>query len=219
METVRWQYEYHYRNSCAGSHHTYLLAPLRQMLQRYRSSDRVKPRVLDLGCGNGSLTHQIARSGYEAIGVDISSEGIEIASKSFPDCQFIRADIYRLPEFLMDGSFDFAISVETIEHLTYPRELLRDARKCLRPGGRLIVTTPYHGYLKNLAIALLGRMDEHFTALRDGGHVKFFSIKTLSKLLESEGYSDLEFQFAGRHIPYLWKSMLCSARPVSADRD
>ena len=54
-------------------------------------------------------------------------------------------------------------------------------------------------------------MDSHFTTLWDGGHIKFFSVKTLSSLLESEGFTNLQFDFAGR-LPYLWKSMLCCCK-------
>ena len=43
-----------------------------------------------------------------------------------------------------------------------------------------MLSTPYHGYLKNLALAVSGRMDRHFTALHVGGHIKFFSIETLT---------------------------------------
>lgn len=71
-------------------------------------------------------------------------------------------------------------------------------------------TTPYHRYLKNLALALSGNLDSHFTTLWDGGHIKFFSVDTLSQLVLSEGFTDPQFQFAGR-IPYLWKSMVCAA--------
>ncbi|EFA71944.1 Methyltransferase domain protein [Raphidiopsis brookii D9] len=67
--------------------------------------------------------------------------------------------------------------------------------------------------MKNLALAISGKMDKHFTALWDGGHIKFFSVVTMKSLLISEGYEDIKFKFAGR-IPYLWKSMLCSAKLI-----
>jgi hypothetical protein len=53
-------------------------------------------------------------------------------------------------------------------------------------------------------------MDRHHTVLLDGGHIKFFSVKTLSQLMLEEGFTTLKFKFAGR-LPYLWKGMLVSA--------
>ena len=100
--------------------------------------------------------------------------------------------------------------MDVIEHLFYPKELVRSARRCLKPGGRLILSTPYHGYLKNIALSVSGKMDKHFTCLWDGGHIKFFSVATLKELLESEQYKDIQFTFAGR-FPYFWKAMLCSS--------
>jgi hypothetical protein len=52
-------------------------------------------------------------------------------------------------------------------------------------------------------------MDNHFTVLWDGGHIKFFSVPTMTALLKSENCTNIKFKFAGR-FPYLWKSMLCS---------
>lgn len=54
-------------------------------------------------------------------------------------------------------------------------------------------------------------MDAHFTALWDGGHIKFWSIATLGALLEEAGFTDLRFERVGR-IPALAKSMICAAR-------
>ena len=91
--------------------------------------------------------------------------------------------------------------------------MVRAAKKLLKPNVRLIITTPYHGYLKNIALAVTGKMDKHFTVLWDGGHIKFFSVNSLTSLLESEDYTNINFKFAGRY-PYLWKTMLCSSRLI-----
>jgi 2-polyprenyl-3-methyl-5-hydroxy-6-metoxy-1,4-benzoquinol methylase len=167
-----------------------------------------KLHILDLGCGNGSLCGLLVQLGHEVTGIDLSGSGIEIAKKSFPECRFIKADIYDLPYELLENSFDIVLSVEVIEHLLYPRELLRAAKRCLKPKGQFILTTPYHGYLKNFVISVLGRWDKHFSVLWDSGHVKFFSPETLYTLLEKEGFSNIYFKFAGR-VPYLWKTMIC----------
>ncbi len=200
--------DYGYSNAESAHHHTYLLAPLLELIQA-NSAPHKGYRILDLGCGNGSLTHTIAQQGYDIVGVEASTQGMAIACQNFPECRFIQARIEDLPTPELQNAFDLVISVEVIEHLLYPRELLRVAKHCLKPGGTLILTTPYHGYLKNLLLAISGKMDQHFTALWDGGHVKFFSVASISKLLKEERFTNLHFKFAGR-LPYLWKSMLCA---------
>ena len=212
METTASQYEYYYVDSNPVHHHDYLISPLLELLSQEKLPSQTKPRVLDLGCGNGSLSHLIAQQGYQVVGVEDSEQGVAIARRSFPDCHFIQASIYELPYAELENSFDIVLSTEVIEHLLYPRELVRAAKKCLKPNGRLILTTPYHGYLKNLVLALSGKMDTHFNPLWDGGHVKFFSVSTLAQLLETENYRNIKFKFSGR-TPFLWKSMLCYCSP------
>ena len=209
MTSTISNYEYLYQNSDSGHHHQYLLSPLMQILAQANLSFPNKISVLDLGCGNGSLTSQIARKGYQVTGIEESLSGITYAREHYTNCQFFQGSIYTEPPSQLQQAFDIVVSAEVIEHLYYPRELVKYARKCLKPNGKLILTTPYHGYFKNLFLALMGKTDPHYTALWDGGHIKFFSVNTLSNLIESEGFSNLEFQFAGR-LPYLWKSMLCS---------
>lgn len=197
-------YDYHYPANKVSHHHAYLLPPLQALLPHSPS------QILDLGCGDGRLSHHLASWGHQVVGMDQSTSGIAIAQAQYPQQQFIQASLYEaVPQF--EYQFDVVVAVEVIEHLLYPRELLRMAKYYLKPGGLLIVTTPYHGYLKNLAIALTNHWDQHWNPLWDGGHVKFFSVNTLEKLLQEEGWQDAEFRFAGR-MPLLWKSMLCAVR-------
>lgn len=208
MKSPAPTYDYGYPNAESAHHHAYLLAPLLSLI-RVNSNAHSGQRILDLGCGNGSLTHTIAQQGYDIVGIEASSQGIAVARQNFPACRFMQARIADLPTPEFQNAFDIVISVEVIEHLLYPRELVRVARQCLKPGGTLILTTPYHGYLKNVMLAVSGKMDQHFTSLWDGGHIKFFSVASLRKLLEEENFTNLSFKFAGR-VPYLWKSMLCA---------
>jgi 2-polyprenyl-6-hydroxyphenyl methylase/3-demethylubiquinone-9 3-methyltransferase len=109
------------------------------------------------------------------------------------------------------GTYPAVVSLEVIEHLTEPRRFLRTMHGLLEPNGLGIVSTPYHGYAKNLALALSGKMDNHFTSLWDGGHIKFFSMRTLGQLLTEAGFTDLRFRRVGR-IPPLAKSMIAIFR-------
>jgi hypothetical protein len=77
----------------------------------------------------------------------------------------------------------------------------------LKTGGHLLVSTPYHGYLKNLVLSLVNGWDRHFGVEWEGGHIKFFSRKTLAKMACGEGFKNPRFVCVGR-IPGLWKSMI-----------
>lgn len=116
-----------------------------------------------------------------------------------------------LPDEIKHMKFDIIICTEVIEHLYDPRILIRFCKRYLKNKGRLIITTPYHGYAKNILISLLGHWDAHFTALWDGGHIKFWSKNTLTKLLNEFNFSLEYFSGCGR-VPYLWKSMILVAK-------
>lgn len=164
--------------------------------------------VLDAGCGNGALAGYLAERGFQVTGVDASVSGIDIARIKFPDIPF---EVGSFDEPPPEGGFDAVCSTEVIEHLYSPHLLASYSFAALKRGGVVIISTPYHGYLKNLAIALLDKWDAHHTALWHGGHIKFWSRATLTSLLESAGFQVTGFKGAGR-IPFLWKSMILVAR-------
>jgi SAM-dependent methyltransferase len=115
-------------------------------------------------------------------------------------------------KLLPEGSrFDAVVSSDVIEHLYRPAALIEAAATLLKPGGYLIVGTPYHGYLKNLAISVLNKWDFHHGVSWDGGHIKFFSVRTLRDLVARHGFRDVTFHCYGR-LPWLWKHMICVAR-------
>ena len=201
---------------------TYLLAPLQQLLREFvphperQASPSQRPAVLDLGCGNGALAEELLSWGYDPIGIDPSASGIAQAQRRLPSIPFHQApaDPAALAQLQLPA-FDAVVSTEVVEHVYSPRQWATAAYASLKPGGVLICSTPYHGYLKNCALALSGKLDAHFTALWDGGHIKFWSRRTLTALLQEAGFQPLAFRGAGR-FPWLWKSMLLVARkPLS----
>jgi 2-polyprenyl-3-methyl-5-hydroxy-6-metoxy-1,4-benzoquinol methylase len=176
------------------------------VVTRWLDHDQAR-RILDIGCGNGGFTNALAGDGRELLGIDASETGIDIARRSGAQTEFLQATIdCPLPPDLR-GYFDTVISIEVIEHLLLPRDLFRRAREALVPGGQLILSTPYHGYWKNLALALTGKFDEHWHPLRDYGHIKFFSLPTLSQLFREEGFQVEECACVGR-VPWLARSMV-----------
>lgn len=168
-------------------------------------------RIFDAGCGNGAIASRLLKMGYQVTGCDASEMGIAQARQNFRDGKFFVASVYEDLPSLFGSEYDIVLSSEVIEHLYAPRALLKNTFELLKPGGHFILTTPYHGYLKNLALALSGKMDKHFTVLWDGGHIKFWSYRSLAQLLSEAGFRKFTFQGAGR-LPFLWKSMVVTAQ-------
>ena len=170
--------------------------------------------ILDAGCGNGALADHLAQFGHAVTGVDGDRGAIEIARAKFPGIRFENILFDQDPAALgatSDGHFDVVVSTEVVEHLYDPRELARFAFAALRPGGRLLISTPYHGYLKNLMLSVFDRWDRHIDPHWHGGHIKFWSRPTLEKLLRDAGFVVDGFVGVGR-VAYLWKSMILTAR-------
>ncbi|MDP1832904.1 MAG: methyltransferase domain-containing protein [Geothrix sp.] len=186
--------------------HLYLLPTLLKVL-----GPRQDRRILDLGCGSGFLAKKLLDLGFDVYGADASTTGISLASQTHPGRFFvINSSIHALPRELQGRTFDTVIATEVIEHLYDPAGFIRFCHAILPLGGELILSTPYHGYLKNLALALAGAMDNHFTALWPGGHIKFWSRKTLAALVDAEGFTVTRFMGSGR-LPFLWKSMFLAS--------
>jgi trans-aconitate methyltransferase len=92
-------------------------------------------RVLDLGCGSGELTAQIAASGAHVVGVDSSAEMLERARARFPELDVRLADAEKLS---VGDSFDAVFSNAALHWMTRPDEVLSGVRGALRDGGRFV---------------------------------------------------------------------------------
>jgi 2-polyprenyl-3-methyl-5-hydroxy-6-metoxy-1,4-benzoquinol methylase len=184
-----------------------------QLVLHWLRIDPTIESVLDAGCGDGNFAASLAEAGYQIRGLDMSETGIQVASARGVG-SFAKASLYDdlTAPFAGVAAFDAIVGVEVIEHLYSPRIFVQRAFAALRPGGLLILTTPYWGYLKNIALALTNRMDDSLTALWDGGHIKHWSRKTLSRLLVEQSFEVIGFSGAGRPVPYLWNGMVMIAR-------
>jgi 2-polyprenyl-6-hydroxyphenyl methylase/3-demethylubiquinone-9 3-methyltransferase len=196
---------YRYNHASLGHHHAYILPIVERVIATERTN-----RIFDLGCGNGSTAAYFAARGYEVAGVDPSEDGIAFAKETHPD---LRLEIGSAYDDLASrfGTFPCVISLEVVEHLYSPRHYARTITDLLEPGGVAVISTPYHGYLKNIALAVSGKMEGHFAPLWDHGHIKFWSIRTLGQLFIEVGLRIEALHRVGR-IPAFAKSMVCVAR-------
>ena len=208
MEDKYFEYhEFGWKNDSAEIFHAKMLKVLATLLPTDGSA------ILDIGCGNGFIANTLIKNGYNVYGIDASSEGIEIANLKNPGRFYVNDVVAAtLPEEIRNIPFKTIISTEVIEHLYSPQKYVAFVKGILQQngGGVFLVSTPYHGYLKNLAVALTNRMDYHFCPLWEGGHIKFWSRKTLTALLENEGFHNCTFRGVC-HFPLFWKIMLIRA--------
>lgn len=188
--------------------HEYILPAVTGHIKELAQEKSLK--ILDIGCGNGYVASKLAEIGHSIIAVDISADGIEIARSAYPAVQFRECSVYDpgLKE-VVGELVDCVIALEIVEHLFYPKRLFEQGYHILKDGGYLIVSTPYHGYWKNLAISLVNGWDRHFKVDWNGGHIKFFSKRTLAKMACEAGFKNPHFHGVGR-LPWLRKSMIMS---------
>ncbi len=201
--------EYFYSNTEGDHTRPYLWEPVVKVLKQEQAKT-----VFDLGCGNGSFVKHLVQRGFDASGVDPSSKGITLAKAADPSLKVEQASAYD-PLSERFGCFDAVVSLEVAPVVYYPRKFARCLCDLAKPGGLIAVSAAYHGYLKNLAVALMGGMEHHANPLWDHGIIKLWSIKTLTALFDEVGVKRESVQLLGR-IPPLAKTMLLTFRkPMS----
>jgi SAM-dependent methyltransferase len=162
-------------------------------------------RVLDAGCGSGYFLQRLRQAGYDVAGIDLSADALAMArARVGVDAQLHRHRLDEPPWPLADASVDLIWSSEVIEHIFGVYEYLAEANRVLRDRGHLVLTTPFHGRLKNVVVALM-YFDRHFNNI-DGGHIRFFTRAALKALLERFGFAEVKFRTIGR-VSLLAKSM------------
>ncbi len=113
------------------------------VLQRLKVT-RPHVKVLDVGCGNGSIAFAVASVGCEVVGVDVNESSIERARKSnrFVNARF---EVVLGDEFDLNDCYDLIICSEVLEHLYRPGRLLKTMVRHLKDEGFLFITVP-NGY-------------------------------------------------------------------------
>ena len=136
-----------------------------------RSLGRVD-RALDLGCGDGRLTADLESA--ELTGADVSPVALGRARGRLPEARLVELEP-DAPLPFADGEFDLVLLAETLEHVRDVQLLLSEARRVLRPGGTLAVTTP--------ATRPVMRAPDPLSP-----HLRFFTRRSLARLLDELGF-------------------------------
>jgi 2-polyprenyl-3-methyl-5-hydroxy-6-metoxy-1,4-benzoquinol methylase len=198
---------YGYRNAEPSHSQVYLNPKLMRIIDSRTWPSPAK--ALDYGCGNGWLADRLADRGFAATGVDISSSGIDVARRYFPRVDFTSDT--SADSLSQRGPFDLVTCIEVIAHCFTPIDELARIRASMKSSGILILSTPYHGYFKFLALAASGRMEQHLDTSWSGAYVHHYTPRSISKVLDGAGLEVLAIERAGR-IPTLAKSMIVTCR-------
>lgn len=145
----------------------------------------IKGRVLDIGCGVGKLCEFVSKDAY--LGIDIDDESLAIAQDRYKGYDF-----KNLNEFKSDASqYDTIVGMAVIEHVKNPEQFLADLRKNLKPGGRIILTTPHAAFEW---AHTLGCKLGLFSSAASDEHETLFTQKTINDTARAAGLAVVHYE-------------------------
>jgi 2-polyprenyl-3-methyl-5-hydroxy-6-metoxy-1,4-benzoquinol methylase len=189
--------------------------------RQYCAAAGPKPRLLDIGCGNGALLKRARQAGFECQGIEISPPLADQARQQTgcPVHTCFLADA-NLPE----GSFDAVTLYDVIEHLQSPRTDLARACALLRPGGVLFLLTPNENALPRKIAKACYRLTAHAVSrplevLYYANHLSYFTRASLSRLLLDSGFDImgihmLSYDRSRLRLSLLQQAALCMLQPA-----
>jgi 2-polyprenyl-3-methyl-5-hydroxy-6-metoxy-1,4-benzoquinol methylase len=174
------------------------------------------PDVLDVGCSQGIASILLAREGHRVIGVDREREAIRAARERLDqeEAQVRERVEFRVGEGravgFANGSFDAVLLGEVLEHQLDPGKLLDEARRVLRPGGRIVITTPYgiHPYPDHKEPLYLSALLERLT-----------SKLSIAEIALVDRYAGIVAERSKERAPKVWRRALRVAEGRLADQD
>ena len=149
-------------------------------------------KLLDVGCGVGSLVAVMQKKGWDAIGIEPSSKAVVIAKK---ELGLTIQQAYLSETTFKPDTFDVVVLLAVLEHVFDPVELMKKVWKLLKPGACVIFSTPN---LDSLPYLLMENKSEYSWFIRE--HINQFTLRTLRYLLKKVEFLDPLFYACGHFI-------------------
>ena len=160
-------------------------------------TDNTGGKLLDVGCGNGQFLRQMRDRGWEVAGVEPDPKAVQFACEEYG--LDIRQGALADAGFL-DNTFDAVTLSHVIEHVPDPVGLLKECRRVLKPGGKLVLTTPNIDSLGHMRFGLDWR------GLEPPRHFQIYSKSSLSITAVKSGFKSFEILSIARLSTFIWNS-------------
>jgi ubiquinone/menaquinone biosynthesis C-methylase UbiE len=181
-------------NKWAGSYDTGIVSIFFKMCYR-----RIRPllnlqdgmRVLDVGCGTGSLLQELSRSGKELnlYGIDLSPEMITAARVKLKDEKHIELYEGSAADLPFESNyFDYVVCMNSLHHHANPNQSLTEMTRVLNPSGAMIIMD---GFVDSTVRKILSRTAN---VLRNEGKIHRFKREELQRIFRSLGYGPITQQ-------------------------
>ncbi len=148
-------------------------------------------RVLDVGCGEGTLG-RILDEEYETVGVDISSQALQLANKHYDTTKQVNIETDDLASVVNDN-FDAVVCLELLEHVFYPNKVLQNIRSVINNDGLFISSFPNFVFWEYRVDMLRGRPPQNYTLYSEAEHIQDFTMRTFEQLLNDTGFAVKEW--------------------------
>ena len=150
-------------------------------------------KILDLGCSSGLLAERLEAMGHHVTGVDV----MEIAGVTGRTSSFVKADLNDgIPPQVGTG-FDIVLAADVLEHLVNPGNLMGQVRNVLSPDGTALFCVPNIAHWYPRLRSTLGMFDYDQRGILDSTHLRFFTRRSIRKLVERQGFTVRRIESVG----------------------
>ena len=209
MTAPRWFFRFMYDRESAAWERRRDEPKQRELVQRIADelANVVPPPgpVADLGSGPGAHALALARRGYDVVGVDGAPRMVEVArTRAARDTVDVTFDVYDVsaPLRFADASLGGVLAILVVQHLPHPTAFIAEIRRCLRPGGHLLIAAPARDSTSLKSQNLYWRLRAACYQLVPGV-VRFYDTNSLPRLVEDQGLTVVECSGGPGHVSVL----------------
>lgn len=167
-------------------------------------------KVLDVGCATGRIAEKLKKEKKcFVVGIEINEAMAKIAEKRCNKVIVANAELLKSIDF-PKKYFDIILFADVLEHCRNPGEILQNLRKYLSDKGYILISIPNVANWEIRLKLLLGKFDYKRGTILDDGHLKFFTLDSIKRLIEQSGFKVLEVKTRNavlKHLGRLWKTL------------